>query len=69
VIALTLRDRSSWRIATLIQGASLLGLSGYLSGLNAMAMIGAILMITATIRVARPLVRPSANDNPLLARA
>jgi Gpi18-like mannosyltransferase len=69
VMALTLRDRSSWRIATLIQRASLLGLSGYLSGLNAMAMIGAILMITATIRVARPLVRPCANDNPLLARA
>jgi len=69
VMALTLRDRASWRIATLIQGASLLGLSGYLSGLNAMAMIGAILMITATVRVARPLVRPFANDNPSMARA
>lgn len=69
VMALTLRDRSSWRIAVLVQGGSLLGLSGYLSGLNAMAMIGAILMITATIRVARPLLRPFANDNPLLARA
>ena len=69
VMALTLRDRSSWRIAVLVQGGSLLGLSGYLSGLNAMAMIGAILMITATIRVVRPLIRPFANDNPLLARA
>jgi len=69
VMALTLRDRSSWRIAVLVQGGSLLGLSGYLSGLNAMAMIGAILMITATIRVVRPLIRLFANDNPLLARA
>jgi len=69
VMALTLRDRSSWRIAALVQGGSILSLFGYLSGLDAMAMIGAILMIAATIRVARPLVRPFANDNPLLARA
>jgi Gpi18-like mannosyltransferase len=69
VMALTLRDRSSWRIAALVQGGSILSLFGYLSGLDAMAMIGAILMIAATIRLARPLVQPFANDNPLLARA
>lgn len=69
VMALTLRDRASWRVATMVQGGSLLGLLGYLSGLDAMAMIGAILMIAATIRLARPLLMPFANDNPLLARA
>ncbi|WP_332804191.1 hypothetical protein [Sphingomonas sp. RT2P30] len=68
-MALTFRDRASWQTAAMIQIGSLLGLFGYLSGLDAMAMLGAIPMIAATVNVARPLLRPFANDNPLLARA
>lgn len=69
VMALTLRDARSWRLATLVQTGSLLGLFGYLSGLDAMGMIGAVAMIAATLRLAQPLIQPFANDNPLLARA
>ncbi len=64
-LALTLRDRASWRIAALVQIGSLFGLFGYLSGLDAMAMFGAIAMIAATFKVARPLLHPFANDNLL----
>lgn len=68
-MALTLRDRDSVQAAALIQAGSLLALLGYLCGIDAMAMMGAIPMIVATIRIAQPLFRPFANDNPLLARA
>ncbi|MFA5962891.1 MAG: hypothetical protein WC804_02625 [Sphingomonas sp.] len=68
-MALTLRDRESVRVAAMIQAGSLLALLGYLGGIDAMAMMGALPMIMATTRIAQPLLRPFANDNPLLARA
>ena len=69
VTALALRDRSGWRIAAMVQAGSLLAWFGHRSGFDALAMIGAIPVIMATIEIARPLLHPFANDNPLLARA
>ncbi|CAN5395599.1 hypothetical protein BH10PSE14_BH10PSE14_21190 [soil metagenome] len=69
VMALAVRDRANWQFAAMIQAGSLFALLGYLGGLDAMAMIGAIPMLVATAKIAQPLLRPFANDNPLLARA
>lgn len=68
-LALTSRDRAGWRIALLIQGGSASALLGYLSGIDALAMLGGVATILATVQSARPLLKPAANDNPLLARA
>ncbi|WP_457310714.1 hypothetical protein [Sphingomonas sp. UYAg733] len=68
VMALVIRDRASVRIALLIQTGSALGIVGHFSGIDAPAMIGAFAMIAATVQLARPLLKPAANDNPLIAR-
>jgi Gpi18-like mannosyltransferase len=62
VIALTVRDRRSWRIAALIQGGSLLSLFAFISGIAGFAALGAVLMILATMMVARPLLKRAANN-------
>ena len=67
-IALAWPDRRSWTIAALVQVASVLGLFAYMSGITGLAMLGAVPMIAATLLVARPLLKPAANDNPMLAR-
>jgi len=69
VLALSMRDRASWRIAILIQAGSTLGLLSYLSGIDGLGMLGGVAMIVATVRLARPLLNPAANDNPLMVRA
>ncbi len=60
--ALAARDRASWTVAALVQTGSTLALMGYLSDSGGPALVGAIAMIAATIRVARPLIVPIAND-------
>lgn len=57
VSALAWPDRRSIGIAALVQIGSLLAVLAYLSGISGLAMIGAVPMITATVRLARPLCR------------
>jgi Gpi18-like mannosyltransferase len=68
-IALTWPDRRSIGIAVLVQLGSVLGLLAYVSGISGLAMLGAVPMITATLKLARPLFERPANDNPAVARA
>lgn len=51
-------DRESWRIMALVQAGSLAGVFGYLTGLDAFAILGGVAMIWATIRLTRPLIAP-----------
>ncbi|GAA0313084.1 hypothetical protein GCM10009087_24080 [Sphingomonas oligophenolica] len=69
LLALVNRDRASWTIAILVQAGSTLAVLGYLSGIAGLAMLGGVAMIVATIRLARTLLKPAANDNPLMVRA
>ena len=69
VLALTYRDKKSWTIALLVQAGSLLAMAGYFINHDALAVIGGIAMIVATFRLAGPLLKPAANDNPIMARA
>ncbi len=68
VMALSHRRRSSWHNVALIVTGSVLGLAGHDYQSDILAIIGAVMMIAATVRIAQPLVHPFANDNPLLAR-
>ncbi|WCM27816.1 hypothetical protein NDN01_02470 [Sphingomonas sp. QA11] len=68
-LALVCRDKPSLTIAILVQAGSTLALLSYLSGVAGLAALGAVAMIVATFFLARPLLNPAANDNPLLARA
>ena len=67
-LALTYRDKASWRVAILVQAGSTLAMLGSLSGIAGFAMLGGVAMIVATLRVARSLLNRAANDNPLMAR-
>jgi hypothetical protein len=69
ILALGWRDMMSWTIAILVQAGSLLAWLGAFSGVSALAMLGGIAMLVATVRLARSLLKPAANDNPLMARA
>jgi Gpi18-like mannosyltransferase len=68
-IALTWPDRRSIGIAILVQLGSTLGLLAYVSGISGLAILGAVPMIAATFKLARPLFESPANDNPAVARA
>ncbi|OYX37950.1 MAG: hypothetical protein B7Y98_10155 [Sphingomonas sp. 32-62-10] len=68
VLAIMAADRESWRTALLIQTGSTLALFAYLSGIESVAAMSAVPMLVATWRIARPLLQPAANDNPLLVR-
>ncbi len=68
-VALTSRERSAWRVPVLIQAGSTLALLAYMTGVSALAAIGGVMMLTATVLVATPLLSRAANDNPFLARA
>jgi Gpi18-like mannosyltransferase len=68
ILALVVRDRASVRIALLIQLGSVLAILGQVTDIDALTMFGAFAMITATVQLARPLLKPAANDNPLIAR-
>ncbi len=69
VLALRWRDAASWTIAILVQTGSVLAWLGALSGVSGLAMLGGIAMLVATFRLARSLLKPAANDNPLMVRA
>ena len=64
-LAFVRNDRRSWWIAGLVEAASLAGLMGYIAGIDALAILGALPMITATMMVARPFLASAANDNGL----
>jgi len=64
-LAWRLPDRDSIETAALVQGGVALGMFAPVAGMPA---IGAILLITASLRTAHPLLRRAANDNPILAR-
>ncbi len=64
-LAFARSDRRSWQIAGLVQLASLAGLLAYMSGVTALAVLGALPMIAATVLVARPFLASAANDNGL----
>lgn len=68
-LALVWRDRASWTLAILVQAGSVLAWLGALSGVPALAMMGGLAMLLATLRLARSLLKPAANDNPLLTGA
>lgn len=68
-VALTSNERGIWRVPVLIQAGSTLALLAYMTGISALAAIGGVLMVAATVLVARPLLHRAANDNPLLAPA
>ena len=69
IVALVLlafqRDRRAAAIFVLVQGGSTLALFGYTSGVGALAAIGGMLMIGATVIVVRDVLPYAANDNPL----
>lgn len=58
-------DRDDLVTASLVQAGVLLALTGH----GALAGLGAVAMIAATVRAAQPLLNRAANDNPILARA
>ena len=69
VLALTLAlargDRRNWLVFVLVQSGSMLGLTAYLTGIEACAIVGAVPMIVATTLVARQFLVSPANDNGL----
>lgn len=60
-VALAWPDRRSVTIALLVQGASCAALFAYISGIDGFAMLGAVAMIVATLRLARGLVSAPAS--------
>lgn len=67
LIAAALSERrDAWRTALLVQAGSALSVWAYATGASWLVDIAAACMILATIRIARPLLRPAANDNPTI---
>ena len=61
--------RGAWLTAGLVQLGSLLAILGYGSAVPALPIAGAVAMLVATWRLARPLLaRPANDDAPLIAR-
>jgi uncharacterized membrane protein YedE/YeeE len=69
ILALRWRDTASWTIAILVQLGSVLAWLGASTGISGLAMFGGIATLIATFRLARSLLKPAANDNPLMTRA
>lgn len=67
-LALTLRGPLPLRTAALVLCGSLLALLGHYAHSNLAAM-AAVPMIAASVLLARAVLAPAANDNPLMARA
>ncbi|MFM9829638.1 MAG: hypothetical protein ACKVOB_13005 [Sphingomonas sp.] len=67
-LALISNDRATWWIPALVQTGSTLALLAYLTGIPALAAIGAVAMIAATCLTAQPWLARSANDNPVMPR-
>jgi hypothetical protein len=68
VLAFVRHDRAAWTVAILVQAGSMLALFGQARGIDTPAAIGAVATILATISVARAVLKPAANDNPLMIR-
>ncbi len=66
--AVSVTDRERLDSAMLLQAGSMLALLAQATGAASFAAVGAIPVMVATWRVARPLLQPAANDNPLLQR-
>ncbi|MGH6616274.1 hypothetical protein [Sphingomonas sp.] len=41
---------------------------GHVGGVDALPILAAIAMFAAAVQLARPLLKPAANDSPLIAR-
>jgi hypothetical protein len=68
ILAFIRRDRAAWTVAILVQAGSMLALFSHARGIDALAAIGAVATVFATISVARAVLEPAANDNPLMIR-
>jgi Gpi18-like mannosyltransferase len=68
VWAIVSQERRAWHAALLIQAGSTLGLASHVFGTPWLVTIGFVGMGVATWLVAAPLVKPAANDNPLMMR-
>jgi len=68
ILALKWRDTAAWTLAILVQTGSVLAWLGASTGLSGLAMLGGIAMLVATVRLARSLLKPAANDNPQMVR-
>lgn len=66
--AVSVNDRERFDNAMLLQVGSVMALLPQATGVASFAAVGAIPVMVATWRVARPLLQPAANDNPLLQR-
>lgn len=62
-------ERRAWTVAALVQAGSALATMAYVFGAPLLVELGFACMALATCRVAAPLLRPAANDNPVMARA
>ncbi len=49
-------------------GVSTLAMLGHVGGVDALPILAAIAMFAAAVQLARPLLKPAANDSPLIAR-
>ena len=69
VWAATSGNRRAWLVAILVQAGSTLAIAASVLGSPELVIPGFVAMTTATCLVARPLLQPAANDNPLMVRA
>ena len=67
VWAVASRRAGDWITAGLVNLGSLLGILAYGTGVEELAMLGALPMLLATWRLARPILTRAANDNPVVA--
>ncbi|MDQ2877822.1 MAG: hypothetical protein M3R41_01920 [Pseudomonadota bacterium] len=66
-VALHRRDREGWVVFAATQAASVLLLLARIAAIDALAVAGLCALILVISRIAPPLLRPAANDNPALA--
>lgn len=67
-LALAGRDPANWRVAILVQAGSGLVLLGEWLHLAGFAMLGVGGLVWATLSLAHRVLKPAANDNPLMTR-
>ena len=67
VWAVASRRAGDWITAAFVNLGSLLGILAYGTGIQELAIAGAVAMLAATWRLAKPILTRPANDNPVLA--
>lgn len=67
VWAVASRRAGDWVTAGLVNLGSLLGILAYGTGIEELAIAGAVAMLAATWRLAKPILTRPANDNPVVA--